>query len=331
VIRDDTATGEQFCAALGLAFGPQVTVSPVARGAMGQVWCLDLGAVRYAVKELFWAADEESVRREAACTAQLAAAGIRLPGSLPDRAGRFIVRLPARAGGRWLRRYQWVDGVPVNRADPAVAGQAGDLLGRLHAHAPPPRGPADPWYQTVPDPAAWDRLAGTAIEQGAPWATVLARQTGLLRELAGLVTPAALAGQVTCHRDVHPDNVLVGAAGELILLDWDDVGPASPDRELARMLADWFGYGSPVDAPGARRALAAYQAAGGPGRLRDERSFGMLIACRLNFLQAQAAVALDPAAAPEHRRYASAEISDSLAHLPGPAMMAELIALAAAG
>ena len=39
-----------------------------------------------------------------------------------------------------------------------------------------------------------------------------------------------------------------------------------------------------------QRTLAAYRASGGPGRLRDEQSFGMYIACRLNFLQAQAAL-----------------------------------------
>lgn len=335
MVRGGAATGEQFCAALGLPLGPQVTISPVARGAMGQVWRLDLGEVRYAVKELFWPADEQSVRREAACTEQLAGVGIGLPRSLPDQDGRFVVRLPAAAGGRWLRRYQWMDGRAADLADPATAGLAGDLLGRLHAHASPPQGPPDPWYDTVPGPAAWGPLAESGLVQAARWAPALAAATGLLGDLAGLVTPVPPDQLVTCHRDMHPENVLVTAGPELILLDWDDIGPASPDRELARMLTDWFGCGGPVDGPAdgaaVRRAVAAYRAAGGAGRLADERSFGMLIACRLNFLQAQLAVALDPAAAPEHRAYAEAEIAFSLGNLPAPAMMAELIALAAAG
>ena len=53
-----------------------------------------------------------------------------------------------------------------------------------------------------------------------------------------------------------------------------------------------------ADDAAVQRTLAAYRAAGGPGRLRDEQSFGMYIACRLNFLKAQASVALDPARPP---------------------------------
>ena len=78
-----------------------------------------------------------------------------------------------------------------------------------------------------------------------------------------------------------------------------------------------------------QRTLAAYRAGGGPGRLRDEQSFGMYIACRLNFLKAQASVALDPGAAPEHRGYASSEISGTLARLPMPSLISHLTSLAA--
>jgi Ser/Thr protein kinase RdoA (MazF antagonist) len=329
VIRADRTTVGQICAAFGLPEAPGAAIVPVSRGAMGRIWRLDLGANRFAVKELFWAASEESARREAELTAYLEAAGLRLPASVPGPGGCFVARLPAGSGGGWLRLYRWIDGAPVDLADAGIAARVGRLLGRLHACALPPRGEADPWYDTVPDLAAWDQLADRAITHRAPWAASLAERAGPLRELSAMVTPQAGDPLITSHRDLHPGNVLVDGSGELVLLDWDDAGPASPGRELARLLADWHVHDGQPDSAAVRRTLAAYQAAGGPGRIRDEQSFAMLIACMLNFLHAQAGVALDPDAAAGHRQHACAEIFDTLARLPTPGLIAELIDLAA--
>ena len=168
---------------------------------MGQIWCLDLGADRFAVRELFWDADEESVRNEAELTAHLEAAGIRLPASVPGPGGCFVARLPADSGAGWLRLYRWIDGVPVDLADAGVAARVGSLLGRLHACALPPLGEADPWYDTVPDPAAWDQLTDSALAHRAPWDAPLAERIGLLRELFTLATPG---GRTADHLPSRP-------------------------------------------------------------------------------------------------------------------------------
>jgi Ser/Thr protein kinase RdoA (MazF antagonist) len=327
MIRSDREAVLQICASFGLAAGPEASITPVSRGAVGRIWRLDAGTGRYALKETFSEPDEEAVGHETAITAHLAAAGIRIPRSLPAGSGRFLVPLASDTGGSWLRLFEWIDGEPADLADPATADRIGHLLGRLHAHALPSRLPVDPWYETTPDPATWDELAEAARKQGAGWSQELAGRNGLLRALAELVTPAAPAGLLTCHRDLHPDNVLV-EAGDLVPLDWDDAGPACPGRELAGVLMFWHVSDGAAGEAAAERTLRAYRAAGGPGRLRDERAFGMYLAGRLNFLRGQATLALDPAAGTADRGYASAEVSDTLARLPTLPMISRLIALA---
>jgi hypothetical protein len=97
VIRAGRTTVGWICAAFGLPEVPGAAIIPVSRGAMGQIWRLDLGADRFAVKELFWDADEESARNEAELTAQLEAAGIRLPASVPGADG-MLNFLQSQAG-----------------------------------------------------------------------------------------------------------------------------------------------------------------------------------------------------------------------------------------
>ena len=343
MVRNEQPTAELVCSAFGLTPEPGASITAVSRGATGRIWRLDLGtshASRYAVKHLFAELDEASVRQETAFTAHLAAAGIRLPRSRPGRSGQFVVPLASpdadtdadtdadADGGGWLRLYEWIDGETADLADPRVAGQIGELLGRLHAQALPPKGPADPWYETAPPAAAFDQLADAGQAQGAAWGQELAEHACLLRDLAALVGPPARDQMVTCHRDLHPDNVLVDRSGALVPLDWDDTGPACPSQELAGLLLFWHGDDrGTADEAAVVRTLSAYYTAGGRGRLRDERSFGMYLAGRLNFLQGQASLALDPGISPADQEYASSEVSDTLIRLPSVSLIGRLLEL----
>jgi Ser/Thr protein kinase RdoA (MazF antagonist) len=117
---------------------------------------------------------------------------------VPGPGGRFVAALPADSGGGWLRLYRWVDGVPVDPADAGVAARASGLLGRLHACAWPPRGEADPWYDTVPDPAIWDLHPDNVLADGSGELILFdwddAGSASLGRELARL--PGSVAGHV---------------------------------------------------------------------------------------------------------------------------------------
>jgi Ser/Thr protein kinase RdoA (MazF antagonist) len=306
------------CAAYGLDAGSGTSFTPVARGMMGQIWRLSLSSASFAVKEFFWGADEEAVRQETNFTRHLLDAGIRLPASIPDTDGNYLFKLPDRLGGACIRLYQWVDGVPVNGTQPGLAAEAGQLLGHLHANTLPSRGEVGDWYETAPSAESWADLAEAGLKEQQPWAKPLETRLGLLESLGRLVSPAPRDSLVMCHRDFAVGNMFKDSDGNLILLDWDDAGPASPDRELAQILLSWHVSDGKIDPVAVRDTLRAYLAAEGTGRITDERSFGMAIAGRVNFPYVQAKAAIDPNLGAPQRSFASDATMNALRDLITP-------------
>lgn len=309
------------------AFGwdADVVVSEGPRGALGRIWRLDVGPARYALKEIFAEPPSAAViEAELAFARRAAEAGVRLPASHPGRDGHYLV--PAR-DGTWLRLYEWVDLRPLDLTAPATPHELGALLARLHRCAPadavePGGAPPSPWYEHVPAAPEWTHAAMS----DAVWAARLADRLDTLPELCAAVGPADPATLVTCHRDLHPENVLADPAGEPVVLDWDNLGPAAPGRELARALFDWFCEGSP-DLDAMRGMYDSYVRHGGPGRVDEQADFTMLLASRLNFLLAQTKIALDPHTERQHREWAEREIDEALAILPTPRQLAAVLGM----
>ena len=303
-----------------------IVVSAGPRGALGQIWRLDVGPARYALKEIFdHPPSEASVEAELALARRAAEAGVRLPASHPDREGRHLLTTP---GGRWLRLYDWIDLRPVDVTAQSNPRELGTLLARLHRCAPAP--PLDSlgeapsaWYDQVPAAPEWHQAAAS----GAAWAGLLADRLATLPQLCAAVAPVDPAGLILCHRDLHPENVLADATGALVVVDWDDVGPGIPGRELAQALFDWFCDSSTIDLTAVRGLYEAYLRADGPGRVTEPADFSMLLASRLNFLLLQTRVSLDPRAERRHRDWAEREIDEALRILPTPRQLADVLQL----
>ena len=171
------------------------------------------------------------------------------------RAGlEFAVAPVPTAGGQALARLGHGHAVAVFPYVGRAAGDFGDglperdrlaliaILARLHGATPLARRTA---LARSPTPASRPALEAALGELGQPWSggpyseparRLLARQAARLdRALARfdeLVRAAAGSGPpVITHGEPHPGNIMRSGGG-LLLIDWDTVGLALPERDL---------------------------------------------------------------------------------------------------
>ncbi|WP_217240278.1 phosphotransferase enzyme family protein [Streptomyces sp. AC555_RSS877] len=310
----------------GLGAGPWTT-TPVTRGALGQIWKLtgNGSSSSWAVKELLFGCDEGQVDREAALRNASEQLGISSPRLMPNRDGAYVSRLTPPLGGSYVKLYDWIEGTDADASKPEMLSWCGRTLALLHrAGESAAIGAPSAWYEQCPQEADWEKLHEETRRAGVPWADALGRFIATsATELARYVTPSDPGDLVTSHLDMRPQNVLVGAAGP-VLLDWDNAGVISAERELARAVYVWAG-GNDFHAASARRLVRAYRDAGGPGVLKGLDSFSMLFATDLNYVRVQAECAVDPTVTAEQREFAGGQVVASLRKLPDLAAVSRLV------
>jgi spectinomycin phosphotransferase len=183
---------------------------------------------------------------------------------------------------------------------PAEAAALVDMLARLHRSTPAVASIARLWTTAVPGRGALEHalrdLAGEWT--GGPYseparALVAGRAEAIRRLLAtfdGLVNQVAAAGgePVVTHGEPHPGNLL-GAGGRLLLVDWDTVALAPPERDLWILAAQ------------EGEELARYEEA--TGRRVDEAAVRLF---RLRWLLDDVSIVVD-AFRSAHRRTADTE------------------------
>ncbi|MET7733412.1 phosphotransferase [Streptomyces sp. NPDC005402] len=303
--------GEFIADAYGLGTGTW-SMTPVARGALGQIWKLSGNGTAWAVKELLFEKDTPDVDAESALRDAAETLGICSPRLMPDRKGAHVVRLPE---GSWVKVYDWVDGAVADPSDPGMLSWCGRTLALLHQAGEGASGTPSGWYERCNPVSDWAELLGKVERAGLPWAGELGRFVATTAvELARYVSPSAPDDVVTSHLDMRPQNVLVGENGP-VLLDWDNAGPVSAERELARAVHVWSG-GNDFDADAARRVVWAYRDAGGRAVVKDLDAFSMLFATDLNYVYVQAECAVDPSVTAEQRGFGSREAVAKLRGLP---------------
>jgi hypothetical protein len=307
-----------------LGAGPW-TMTPVTRGALGQIWKLSGNSSSWAVKELLFGCDEDQVRREAALRDAAEKLGIASPRLMPNREGTHVSHLPPPSDGSHVKLYDWIDGTPADTSDPGVLDWFGRTMASLHRAGEGETRMPSSWYERCPQDAEWKELHGKVRRAGMPWADALGRFIATsARELAHWVTPSDPGDLVTSHLDLQPQNVLVGRDGP-VLLDWDNAGSASAERELARALFVWSG-GNEGNAEAGVRVARAYRGAGGRAVVRGPQSFSMLFATALNYVRVQAECAIDPKVTAEQREFGSGQVVASLGAVPELAVVSRLSA-----
>lgn len=236
-------------------------------GEQGQIRRLVTARGAFAFKESFGEFDVEEAEQTAAFQARCHDDGAPCPRPMADVEGRYV----ATVAGQAVRVQTWVDDLadPDPMLDPAAVGTA---VARLHHVVLPGEETPHRWHTEPLGAAEWKGLVKAARSAGAPYAERLAALVPDLLAAEELLTP--MAGRQWCHLDLWADNLRSTRDGSVCVIDFDNAGPGDPSRELALVLMEF----ARTDRTRLHALMAAYEDAGGPGRVTKAEDFGVTIA-----------------------------------------------------
>jgi Ser/Thr protein kinase RdoA (MazF antagonist) len=276
---------------LGRPLGDPV---PAARGELGRIWRLETTSGRWAIKEPFEPPTEDAARADVEFQLAAIAAGVQMPRPIVGRDGRLLAAIEDRSRRVVVRAYSWLD--LVGEAPAKRAPEAATILGRIHAIGYPAAGRPIDWFTDPVGEERWRDLVEEARRAGVEVSPLVEALVPELRAAEALLPVRHGDALQRCHLDFNLDNVLLDAAGGLAIVDWENSGPGSPDQELASALYEL------VAAPAEARAFAAaYENAGGPGRILGPESFAMALAVQGHLVQLYARQAFATASTSESR------------------------------
>jgi Ser/Thr protein kinase RdoA (MazF antagonist) len=266
-----------------------------ARGELGRIWRLDTDRGSWAVKESLVPAAEADAAQDVRFQLAAHSAGIPLPLPRLTRDGR--ARLPAdqSASAFGIRVYPWVELAPDRLVTPVELGAVTAGLHRIEQADDP--GTVPDWFTEPLGESALAGLLDDCRQSGAEWAPALARWLPELIALDSAIAPPEPELVRTCHRDLNIENVRRLVNGSLVVLDWENSGPAQPERELATVICD---LAADISLAAALDGYQAYLADDGPGRIRVVADFAMAAAVQGHLLQFYGRRTLDPGESAEN-------------------------------
>jgi Ser/Thr protein kinase RdoA (MazF antagonist) len=175
-----------------------------------------------------------------------------------------------------FRVYEWVDLARPSRAPAAPVAAA--LLAHLQRLDRPADSRMDRWFAEPLGADGWASLLDAVREGAPPWLEAFERLAPGAEAAEAIVIAARLdrlplAELRRCHLDFNPENVLQDAAGQPVILDWENSGPAPYEQELAYAVLDFA-----ADPTAARDFVRVYHDAGGPAHVVGRESFALAVA-----------------------------------------------------